>query len=124
MKTRFRPENEKPGNERLNSRFTLKSPLTYGSFITVGMIYLSAKAASTELKNYFTFDLVIVLIVYILVAFSHQWSFINKMDKLCALQDDFSHLNQSYTSQVLQTFDRSCSSQPFGPIKMGWFLAD
>ena len=27
MKTRSRPENEKPGNEKLNSRFTLKSPL-------------------------------------------------------------------------------------------------
>ena len=26
MKTRSRPENEKPGNEKLNSRFTLKIP--------------------------------------------------------------------------------------------------
>ena len=27
MTTRSRPENEKPGNEKLNSRFTLKIPL-------------------------------------------------------------------------------------------------
>ena len=29
MKTRSRPENEKPGNEKLNSRFTLKSPMAF-----------------------------------------------------------------------------------------------
>jgi hypothetical protein len=28
MKTRSRPGNEKPGNEKLNSRLTSKSPLT------------------------------------------------------------------------------------------------
>ena len=29
LKTRSRPENEKPGNEKLNSMFTLKSPLSH-----------------------------------------------------------------------------------------------
>jgi hypothetical protein len=28
LKTRSRSENEKPGNEKLNSRFTLKSPVS------------------------------------------------------------------------------------------------
>ena len=31
---------------------------------------------------------------------------------------------QSYTSQLVQTFEKSCSAQPFGQMKMGWFLAD
>ena len=65
--------------------------LIYASFIAVGGIYLSAKAASTEMKNYYTFDVVIILTFYIMVAFSHQWNFMTKRDELCALQDDFSH---------------------------------
>jgi hypothetical protein len=36
LKTRSRPENKKPGNEKLNSRFTLTSP--FGSHVLNGCI--------------------------------------------------------------------------------------
>ena len=31
---------------------------------------------------------------------------------------------QSYTSQVLSTFEKRCSPKPFGQKRMGWFLTD
>ena len=31
---------------------------------------------------------------------------------------------QSYTSQVLQTFEKRCSPNPFGQTKMDWFLSE
>ena len=46
-----------------------------------------------EIVDDYFYDLVTLLIFYILVAISHQWSFISKIDKLCALHDDFSHLS-------------------------------
>ena len=68
------------------------------SFLTGGFIYLSVSMNGyrKEIVDDYFYDLVTVLIFYILVAISHQWSFISKMDKLCALHDDFSHLSIEY----------------------------
>ena len=48
------------------------------------------------------YDFVVDLIVVILIAFSHQWSFLTKRDELCALQDDFSHLTIKSSKEYIQ----------------------
>jgi hypothetical protein len=49
LKTRSRLENEKPGNEKLNSRFTLKSPLLNRPFqFKMALAYESESSNFTE----------------------------------------------------------------------------
>ena len=60
-----------------------------------------------EIKNHLVYDHVTVLIFYILVAFSHQWSFMSKRDNLCALQDDFSHLSIESSKKYLQAVKKA-----------------
>ena len=50
---------------------------------------------------------VMSFIFSILVAFSHQWSFMTKRDKLCALQDDFSHMNLESSKKCIQAVKKA-----------------
>ena len=47
------------------------------------------------------YDFVTDLVVLLLIGFSHQWSFMTKRDELCALQDDFSHLNLEFSKKCM-----------------------
>ena len=82
----------------LRTSFTIITMINF-SLIPVGVMYLSTYGYSipVSLDNFgrisFRYDFVIDLIVWLLIAFSHQWSFMKKRDNLCALQDDFSHFS-------------------------------
>jgi hypothetical protein len=54
LKTRSRPGNEKPGNEKLNSRFTLKSPITNDLSLIIYCIGLIASTIQMPLVLVFT----------------------------------------------------------------------
>ena len=79
------------------------------SFLTGGFIYLSVSMNGyrKEIVDDYFYDLVTLLIFYILVAISHQWSFISKMDKLCAHHDDFSHLSIDASQKYLQAVKKA-----------------
>ena len=80
------------------------------SLITVGLFYaksVSMNGYCKEIIDEYVYDFVTLLIFYILVAFNHQWNFMIKRDKLCALQDDFSHLSIESSKKYLKAVKKA-----------------
>ena len=74
-----------------------------GSFIAVGIWYLSMCGYSIKDR----YADVILWIILFLIAFSHQWSFMKKMNDLCLLQDDFSHLSRKSCEKSTQAVKKA-----------------